>query len=208
MDAVPPRSASIDLSEAVGWITPFCRETCSESEELWMSKRVERPARRERGPSGKELALASFIAAAYGLGTVAISPIGYGPVQARLTDALIPLAHNKKIGKAAVYGTTLGTIVANVISPYGLPDVIVGALTNLVASYIAYKLQRAGGWKGRALATLLPSIAVGVLIGGVLLALIYQLPVTLTIPSVTAGALISCMGLGWPLLEALQRLLK
>jgi len=161
-----------------------------------------------RASTRRDLALASFIAAAYGVGTVAISPISYGPVQARLTDALIPSGYNRRIGKAAVYGTTLGTIIANVISPYGLPDVIVGALTNLAASYVAYRLQVISGWKGKALATLLPSIIVGVLIGGVLLTIIYQLPVALTVPGVTAGALISCVGLGWPLLEALERLLK
>jgi len=154
----------------------------------------------------KELALSSVIAGAYGLGTIAIAPIGYGPVQARLTDALIPMSYNKKVGKAAIYGTALGCVVANAISPYGLADVIVGAVANAAASSSSYLCQRWSGTKGKIAATVIPSIVIGVAIAGEL-ALLYGVRFELGFPSITAGELVSCVGLGMPILKALERLI-
>lgn len=148
------------------------------------------------------------MAATYGAGTIAISPISYGPVQARLTDALIPTSYNKKVGKAAVIGTALGCIIANVVSPYGLPDVVIGTLANLLASGCSYACRKTLGIKGKLLAALTPSITIGFMIGGLLLSCVYGAPPLLTIATVTAGELISCVGLGVPLLEALERVLK
>lgn len=153
----------------------------------------------------KELALSSAIAGAYGLGTIAIGPIGYGPVQARLTDALIPMSYNRKIGKAAIYGTALGCVVANAISPYGLVDILVGTVANAAASYSSYLCQRWSGIKGKIAATVLPSIIIGVAIAGEF-AVIYGVRLEFGFPSITAGELISCVGLGIPILKALERL--
>lgn len=162
----------------------------------------------ERASKAKELTLTSIIAAAYGVGTWAIAPIGYGPIQARITDALIPTSYNKKIGKTAIYGTALGCIVANTISPYGLPDVVIGTLTNLVASYASYKCRNILGIKGKILATVVPSLIISGSIGGILLSKIYGVPVEFAVPSVMAGALISCVGIGLPLLKGLERILE
>ncbi|MBO3803233.1 MAG: QueT transporter family protein [Candidatus Brockarchaeota archaeon] len=101
----------------------------------------------------RDLVLTSIVAATYGAGTIAISPISYGPVQARLTDALIPTSYNKKVGKAAVIGTALGCIIANVVSPYGLPDVVIGTLANLLASGCSYACRKTLGIKGKLLAS-------------------------------------------------------
>jgi uncharacterized membrane protein len=156
----------------------------------------------------KELVLTSIIAATYGAGTIAISPISYGPIQARLTDALIPTSYNKKIGRAAIMGTTLGCIIANIISPYGLPDIVIGTLANLLASISSYACRNVSGMKGKLLATLAPSITIGLIIGGVLLSYIYGAPLVFTIVTLIAGELVSCVGIGAPLLEALERILS
>jgi uncharacterized membrane protein len=158
--------------------------------------------------STQELVLTSIIAATYGAGTIAISPIGYGPIQARLTDALIPTSYNKKIGKAAILGTVLGCIVANIISPYGMPDLVIGTLANLIASSSSYTFRNILGLKGKILATFTSSIIIGVAIGGILLSFFYGAPLVFTILTVTAGELISCVGVGIPLLEALERILR
>ncbi|MGQ9515046.1 MAG: QueT transporter family protein [Thermoproteota archaeon] len=156
----------------------------------------------------QELVLTSIIAATYGAGTIAISPIGYGPIQARLTDALIPTSYNKKVGRAAIVGTALGCIIANIISPYGLPDILIGTLANLLASGASYAFRNILGLKGKILATLTSSIIIGVAIGGVLLYSFYGAPLAFTILTVTAGELVSCVGIGIPLLEALERIFR
>jgi len=155
----------------------------------------------------QEIALTSLIAAAYGAGTIAIAPIGYGPVQARVTDALIPLSYHKKIGKAGILGVTLGCVIANIISPYGLPDLVIGTLANLLASSFSYQCRHIAGYKGKLLATLIPALIIAALVAGVLLSIVYGAPFTATMVAVTAGELVSCVVIGLPLLMALEKAL-
>ena len=153
------------------------------------------------------MAITSLIAAAYGAGTIAIAPIGYGPIQARITDALIPMSYHKRIGRAGVLGVTLGCVIANVISPYGLPDLAIGTLANLLASGFSYWCRDIAGYKGKLLATSIPAIIIAALIAGVLLSAIYGAPLMATMAAVAAGELLSCVGIGLPLLMALERAL-
>jgi len=153
----------------------------------------------------QEIALTSLIAAAYGVGTIAIAPIGFGPVQARVTDALIPVSYHKRIGKAGILGVTLGCIIANMISPYGLPDIVIGTLANLLASGFSYLCRRITGHKGKLLATLIPALIIAVFIGGVLLSAIYGAPFVATMAAIAAGEIVSCVVIGLPLLMALER---
>jgi uncharacterized membrane protein len=151
--------------------------------------------------------MTSLIAAAYGAGTIAIAPIGYGPVQARITDALIPISYHKRIGKAGILGVTLGCVIANMISPYGLPDLVIGTLANLLASSFSYLCKDITGYKGKLFATLIPTIIIAVFIAGVLLSAIYGAPLMPTMAAITAGEFISCVCIGLPLLVALERAL-
>jgi uncharacterized membrane protein len=153
----------------------------------------------------RELALISLISAVYGVGTIAIAPIGYGPIQVRITDALIPIGYHKRIGKAGVLGVTLGCVIANIISPYGLPDLVIGTLANLLASSFSYLCRDIGGYKGKVLATLFPALIIAIFIAGVLLSAIYGAPLVATMAAVTAGELVSCVAIGLPLLMALER---
>lgn len=153
----------------------------------------------------QEIALTSIIAAAYGAGTIAIAPIGFGPVQARVTDALIPISYHKRIGKAGILGVTLGCIIANMISPYGLPDLVIGTLANLLASSFSYLCRHITGYKGKLMATSIPAIIIAVFVAGILLSAIYGAPFAATMAAVTAGELVSCVAIGLPLLMALER---
>jgi len=153
----------------------------------------------------QELVLSSLIAAAYGAGTIAIAPIGFGPVQVRVTDALIPVSYNKRIGKAGILGVTLGCIIANMISPYGLPDLVIGTLANLLASSASYIFRHIAGYKGKFLATLIPALIIAVFVAGILLTVIYGAPFFATMAAVTAGELVSCVVIGFPLLMALEK---
>jgi len=153
----------------------------------------------------QEIVLTSLIAAAYGAGTIAIAPIGFGPVQVRVTDALIPVSYHKRIGKAGILGVSLGCVIANMISPYGLPDLVIGTLANLLASSFSYMCRHIAGYKGKLLATLIPALIISVFVAGVLLSVIYGAPFMATMATVTAGELVSCVAIGLPLLIALEK---
>jgi len=40
-----------------------------------------------------------------------------------------------------VIGLTLGTLIANIVSPYGFYDVLIGSAANLIYSIIAFILE-------------------------------------------------------------------
>jgi uncharacterized membrane protein len=149
------------------------------------------------------LSQTALIAAVYGVGTYAIAPIAFGPFQARITDALLPVSWNKKVGLSGVLGVTLGVVISNLISPYGLPDIVLGTAANLVVASIAYWLRRYQSPKALAVAALQASVVVAFLIGVVLQGWIYSLNPAASFVSVLAGELVSCVGLGVPLNLAL-----
>jgi uncharacterized membrane protein len=105
-----------------------------------------------------ELSLAASFAALYAVAVVLLAPISYGIMQVRLADALIPLS--MVFGLPAVYGVTLGNIIANLYGGYGPIDVIFGTLANLLASYVAFRL-RSKPLFGCLAATMIVSLIVG-----------------------------------------------
>lgn len=87
--------------------------------------------------------------------------IGCGPIQFRLSEALclLPL-----ICPSAVYGLTVGCLIANLMSPYGLPDLVFGTL----ATFLAASLTRR--CKSERLAVLPPVLCNALVVGAVLAA--------------------------------------
>lgn len=82
--------------------------------------------------SSLEVALIAILAAVYAIGTVALAPISFLAFQVRVTDALIPLAFYLK--RPAVAGVTIGVVIANLFSPFGFMDIIVGTAANFLAA--------------------------------------------------------------------------
>lgn len=104
-----------------------------------------------------EVALMAIIASVYAIGTVVLAPISFLAIQVRLTDALIPLAFYLR--RPAVAGVTIGCIVANIFSPFGFIDILVGTVANFLA---AASCMYAPRWEVAGVAA---SFIVGVLIG-------------------------------------------
>jgi uncharacterized membrane protein len=77
---------------------------------------------------------AAMIAAIYAVLTIAISPIAFGPMQLRISEAMILFA---AITPAAIPGLTM----ANLSSPYGLLDILGGASASLLAAVFAYLIR-------------------------------------------------------------------
>lgn len=99
----------------------------------------------------------AVIAAIYGALTQFMAPISYGPVQVRLSEFMTLLAF---INPKCIPGLVLGCLLANLDSPFGITDIVVGTL----ATYVAVKAM--GLCPNMLTASLMPVLANGVIIGG------------------------------------------
>ncbi|MGQ9781911.1 MAG: QueT transporter family protein [Nitrososphaeria archaeon] len=151
--------------------------------------------------------LSILFATLYASTTVLLAPISFLAVfQIRISDALIPLSFNKKIGKAAIYGTALGAVISNfLMSIYGLPDVVIGALANFLASYSAYILSGSKDFCSKLLASISSCLIVILFVGLLLFYLVLGIPLETSLVGITLGSFISMVLVGTSLLVALER---
>lgn len=107
------------------------------------------------------LSLNGVIAAAYAALTLAASALNlaYGPVQFRFSEALTILPF---LFPGTWPGLFLGCLLANLLSPYGPLDILLGSLATLVAAVLTEKMPT------RWLAPLPPILSNAILIGGML----------------------------------------
>ena len=87
----------------------------------------------------KAICRAGIIAALYAVLTIYLGSIAYGPFQIRPAEALtlLPLLYAESIPALFV-----GCLIANLVSPYGVPDIVVGSLITLVAACLTYIIPR------------------------------------------------------------------
>ena len=140
------------------------------------------------------IARAAVIAALYAALTLALAPISYGLIQFRIAEALTVLAF---FTPAAIPGLFIGCLVANIIGPYGILDIIFGSLATLIAAFATYKI------KNKFLAPL-PPVLSNALIVGPLVAYFVNVPFYMGMLYVGLGQLAVCYGLGLPLILALE----
>jgi len=90
-----------------------------------------------------QMSRAALIAAMYIVFTMVppFSAISYGAVQFRLGEALVLLPF---LLDEAVIGVVVGCLVANLFSPFGLIDVIVGTSVTALAALLTRHLRRTG----------------------------------------------------------------
>ena len=109
----------------------------------------------------RQMTVAAIVGALYAALTLLSSVFGiaYGPVQFRVSEALcvLPFLFPETAG-----GLFAGCWVANLLSPYGLPDMIIGSLATLIAALWTSKCR--SKW----LAPLPPVVCNGILVGAVL----------------------------------------
>ncbi len=98
--------------------------------------------------------------------------ISFGPIQIRVADILSPLPY--VMGIESVLGLTIGTAIANLLSPYGIWDVAIGTLCTFTYSIINYAIGRAFGYRKWLLPmiSVIDALVVGIYIGIVLLSYI------------------------------------
>ena len=104
----------------------------------------------------KNMVRLALVAAVYVVLTLVIGSLGYGPIQFRLSEALVLLAFYRKDYSVALI---VGCFIANLFSPYGLYDIIFGTLGTAVAVLPMYYM------KNIYLASLLPVVSNGLIVG-------------------------------------------
>lgn len=144
--------------------------------------------------STRSLCLSAIIAALYAALTLMLPILSYGAWQCRLSEALtlLPLVLPQSIP-----GLFIGCLVANLLSPVGIWDVLFGSLATLLGAIGTYKLR-----SRPLLAAACPVISNGLIVG-IMLSIVYSLPATLTIIQVAAGELLAVI-LGYGLLKAFR----
>ncbi len=142
----------------------------------------------------KRLVHGAVIAAVYTALTLLLMPLSYGVMQIRVAEALTVLP---ALTPAAVPGLFVGCLVANMLGPNGVIDMILGSAATLLAAIGSYKLR------SKPLLVPLPPVLANGLIVGAMLYYVYSVPVSLwaCILWVALGEAAACYGIGLPLLK-------
>ena len=153
--------------------------------------------------SVRDLTLAAMLAAVYAVLTMALPIPQYGGGQIRFAEALTVLPF---LFPAATPGLFVGCLIANLFSPYGVLDIVVGSLATLIAALITSRCRNV--WLAA-----LPPVACNMVLVGAVLA--YEQAGTsaafwpaygLNAVTVGAGEAIACLVLGVLLVKQLPKI--
>ncbi|MDO8885870.1 QueT transporter family protein [Candidatus Oleimmundimicrobium sp.] len=152
---------------------------------------------------------AAVIAALYAALTIALTPLSYGQIQVRVSEALTVLAYFEP---AAIIGLYLGCLIANMNSPLGLLDVFFGSFLTLAAASLTWAIgrlflkssQKTYIYKGSLLG-LLPPVLINAFGVALILKIVLGLPYWITVFWVGIGEAIAVYTLGYPLLIILLK---
>ena len=151
----------------------------------------------------KKITRVGVVAALYATITLTLGFISYGPIQFRIAEVmtLLPL-----FGKEYILSLTIGCFLANVIGPYGVPDIILGTSATFISVYLVYITGKyMKGKKGHLIiASLWPTIVNAIIIGGVMLHGLFKLPIILSVLQVGIGQFVVITIIGVPLFRFLN----
>lgn len=143
----------------------------------------------------KDVVVLSMVAAIYVILTVGLSPLSYGDVQFRISEALMLLiVYRRRYAISLI----LGCFVSNLFSPVGFVDILFGTLATVVASIPMLFIKKLE------LSSLFPSIANGIIVG-LELAIVYDLPIAFTMFTVFFGEFVVVSLIGIPLFRFLEK---
>ena len=157
------------------------------------------------------LAQAAAIAALYAGLSYAGWGVGFGSWQFRFAEALtlIPV-----LTPAAIPGLTVGCVLANLSSPFGLIDIVFGSLATLLAALCAYLLRKITVKGLPLLSALMPVLFNGAIIGAVIALTVAGPPDAAAFTwvnyftfggQVALSELVICYALGLPLILLLRK---
>lgn len=148
----------------------------------------------------------ALIAAVYAALTYFIQPLSFGANQFRVSEALTILP---VLTPAAIPGLTIGCLLANLSSPYGIVDIICGTAATLLAAICTRLTRNIMIKRIPVLSPLFPVIFNALIVGA---EISYFLPEGFTWAGYAASALsvgfgeiVVCYVLGLPLYAALNK---
>jgi len=141
----------------------------------------------------------AIIAALYAALTLILSPMSFGLVQVRISEALalLPIVMPEAVPALAV-----GCLIANLLGGATALDIVFGTLATLLAAICTRLLRK----------RLLPAMLMPVLFNGAIVGVVVHyayspsVPIALCMLSVAAGEAVSCCLLGPALLRAIERI--
>ncbi|RDY23483.1 QueT transporter family protein [Romboutsia maritimum] len=147
----------------------------------------------------KSIVKTAVLAAVYATLTLALAPISYGAIQFRISEIMVLLPF---LGKEYILGLTLGCFLANVIGPYGVPDIILGTLATLISTYLVYLTSKIMKYSILSLiiASLWPALINAIIIGG-MLNVFMGMPLILSMIQVGFGEFVVISIVGVPLFK-------
>ncbi|HZW49841.1 MAG TPA: QueT transporter family protein [Bacillota bacterium] len=147
----------------------------------------------------RSIALMAMIAAMYAVAALALQPLTFGPMQFRVSEALTLLPILLPEG---VVGVTLGCFLANLASPFGAWDWVLGTLATLLAA-LCSRYFRKHFW----LAATMPVLFNGIIVGGYI-AYLNDLPYWSTSFYIALSEAGVVLLIGLPLIKGIQRYLE
>ena len=160
----------------------------------------------------RNLCVAAIIAAFYITLTWSIPFIMYGPLQMRISEALkiLPL-----FTPAAIPGLFIGVFIANIQSPFGLADMIIGSLATLIAAIMTYYAGKHLKIREfpKFLIAMIPPVVINALAIGIMLYVLIPdqadpatyTPIYVMMTSVGFGQIVACYVLGGILYFSLKK---
>ena len=151
----------------------------------------------------KELTFAAMLGGAYAALTMLLPIPQYAGVQFRLAEALTLLPF---LIPAATPGLFVGCFIANILSPYGLLDIIAGSAATLLACLWTQRM------KNRRPAAIPPVVCNAVIVGGVIAFAMtgfgpgFWVAYAINALSVGLGEFVVCYVLGDLLLDAVVKI--
>ncbi|CEO11578.1 citrulline cluster-linked gene [[Clostridium] sordellii] len=151
----------------------------------------------------KKLVMTSLVAAIYAVLTLVLGAISYGPIQFRIAEIMVLLAFIKK---DYIWGLTIGCFLANVIGPYGAPDIILGTTATFLSVYAIYLTGKV--MKGKKYAILIASIwptLINAVIIGFMLNIFVGMPLILSMIQVGFGEFVVITIIGVPVYKIIGK---
>ena len=146
----------------------------------------------------RDLTLAAMVAALYAVLSYFSNIFGlaYGPIQFRFSEALCVLPF---LFPATAPGLFVGCLIANLLSPYGAMDIVVGSLATLIAAVWTSKVRH--WWMAW-----LPPVLCNAIIVGLVLTYAYGIDMLwMNMLTVGLGEAVVCYVLGVPMIKLLSR---
>ena len=150
-------------------------------------------------------------AALYAVITVAIGPLAYGPFELRLSDMLGVLPFLSYFGWSAAFGVPLGGIIAALLGPWGVADLICGIASSVMIFPFTVWAGQQARKTGRERLWLILALAENVLvttfwIGYVLLNRVFGIPVWEGVSGLLLGGTISTLVCGYIFYQTIKKI--